>query len=115
MRILAAAFFLALCAPAWAEGPSRSQSPDGAGDPNAITCRPPQVQAGTRLLGPEVCKVNSVWAQYRKDGMEVAADGIHDVHSEKWRSTNPQACHPATMGGGNTSTQMGTIFSMICE
>jgi hypothetical protein len=90
-------------------------TPDGTGEPNAISCRPPQIIPGSRLLGPEVCKTNAVWAQYRKDGMEVAADGIHDVPSEKMRSINPQACHPATMGGSGTSAMNQANFSMVCE
>ena len=48
-------------------------------------------------------------------GNEVAADGIHDVPSEKMRSINPQACHPATMGGSGTSAMNQANFSMICE
>ena len=114
MKALAAAFLLALAAPAFAQ-PGRSASPDGTGDPNAITCRPPQPRPESRLPGPEVCKTNAVWAQYRKDGMDVAADGIHDVHSEKWRSTAPQACHPVNMGGSGTTTANLTNFSMLCE
>jgi hypothetical protein len=62
-----------------------------------------------------VCKTNAVWAQYRKDGMEVAADGIYDVPSEKWRTVNPQPCHPATMGSSSTAGAIYTNFSMICE
>ena len=90
-------------------------TPDGKGDPGAITCRPPQRLAESRMMGPEVCKTNAVWAQYAKDGMEVAADGIHDVPSEKFRSLNPRVCRPATMGGGGTSNAMTTNFSMICD
>ncbi len=107
-HILAAS--IALLAPALA-----GASPDGAGDPNAVTCRPPQTLPGSRLLGPQVCKTNAVWAQYRKDGMDVAADGIHDVRAEKWRSLNPQVCHNATMGGSGTSNMNQANFSMICE
>jgi hypothetical protein len=92
-----------------------AQTPDGTGDPNAVTCRPPQRLSESRFLGPEVCKTNAVWAQYRKDGMDVAADGVHDVHSEKWRSTTPQACHPATAGGSGTSAMNQANFSMVCE
>ena len=111
---------LALCAPVLAQTvPAApkvySETPTGEGDPQAITCRPPQRQPDSRLPGPEVCKTNAVWARYHKDGMDVAADGIHDVPSEKKRSINPQACHPATMGGGGTGGAMGTNFSMICE
>jgi hypothetical protein len=90
-------------------------TPNGKGDPAAITCRPPQRLTESRMMGPEVCKTNAVWAQYAKDGMEVAADGIQDVPSEKFRSTNPRVCRPATMGGGGTSAAMTTNFSMICD
>jgi hypothetical protein len=89
--------------------------PDGEGDAFAITCRPPQNLPGSRLKGPEVCKTNQVWAQYRRDGMEPAADGIHDVPSERWRSTNPAACHPATAGGGGTANMVYTNFTQICD
>jgi hypothetical protein len=92
-----------------------SDTPDGGGDPMAITCRKPQPLPGQRLLGPEVCKLNAVWARYKRDGMDVAADGIHDVPSERWRTVSPQACRPASMGGGGTSTQMATNFSVVCE
>ena len=89
--------------------------PTGEGNPYLITCRRPQTLPGSRLLGPEVCKTNAVWAQYRKDGMDVAADGIHDVPAEKWRTINPPACHPATMGGSGTSAMNQANFSQICE
>jgi hypothetical protein len=88
--------------------------PTGEGAPYAITCRPPQYLPGSRLMGPEVCKTNVLWAQYRKDGMDVAADGIHDVPAEKLRTLNPPACHPATMGGANASMSQFNI-SMICD
>jgi len=103
--------------PAWAQQPGTAYShfPTGQGDPLAITCRPPQLLPSSRLPGPEVCKTNAQWARYRKDGMEVAADGIHDVPSEKWRSINPQPCRPATMGSGGTMSAIFTSFSMICE
>ena len=56
-----------------------------------------------------------VWAQYRRDGMEPAADGIHDVPSERWRTTNPAACRAASPGGGGTANMVYTNFSMLCE
>jgi hypothetical protein len=108
---------LLLTAPALAQQPGTSYSnfPNGRGDALAITCRPPQVMPNSRLPGPEVCKTNAEWARYRKDGMEVAADGVHDVPSEKWRSINPQACRPGTMGSGGTISAIFTTFTMICE
>ena len=109
MKLCAAIALLFLTLPAFA------QSPNGDGDPNAITCRPPQTLPGQRLKGPEVCKTNAVWAQYRRDGMEPAADGIHDVRAEKWRSINPPVCHPATMGGGSTTAMGYAIFTPVCD
>ena len=53
--------------------------PTGEGNPNDVTCRTPQIIPGTRKRGPKVCKTNVVWAQYREDGMTVAADGTHDI------------------------------------
>jgi hypothetical protein len=90
-------------------------TPDGKGDPNTITCRPPQKLVNSRMMGPEVCKTNGVWAQYAKDGMEVAADGIHDVPSEKFRTLNPRVCHPVNMGGGGTGGAFSTNFSQVCD
>ena|ERR1700761_4282179 len=119
MKLIAAAFILlampALAEPADTAAKSYARDPSGAGDPDAITCRPPQTLPGERLKGPEVCRTNAQWAQYRKDGMDVAADGIHFQPSEKMRSINPQACHPATMGGGGTSAMIQENFSMVCE
>ena len=125
MKLAIAAFVLALSGPALAQtdapaapvapAQSHDRAPSGEGDPNVITCRRPQPLPSSRLLGPEVCKTNAVWARYRKDGMEVAADGIHDVPSEKMRTINPQACHPATMGGSGTSAMNQANFSMVCE
>ena len=132
MKLALAAFVLVLSAPAFAQtasAPSDAQpgsqtasadksyasAPTGEGDPYLITCRPPQYLPGSRLKGSEVCKTNAVWAQYRKDGMDVAADGIHDVPSEKLRSINPPACHPATMGGSGTAAMIQANFSMVCE
>jgi hypothetical protein len=110
--------------PAASGGPSQAVAvhpsetmamPSGEGDAFAITCRPPQNLPGSRLKGPEVCKTNQVWAQYRADGMEPAADGIHDVPAERWRTTNPQACHSASPGGGGTANMVYTNFSQMCE
>lgn len=96
--------------------PSKTMAmPDGEGEPFAITCRAPQTLPNSRLKGPEVCKTNQVWAQYRRDGMEPAADGIHDVPSERWRTVSPAACHAATMGGSGTANMAQANFSMMCE
>ena len=49
--------------------------PSGAGDPDAVTCRAPQLLPGSRLAGPEVCRTNSVWAQLRAQGRDISPDG----------------------------------------
>jgi len=127
MKALNALIVMAFCVPvpalaagqgaavAISPGKMYANSPDGSGEPFAITCRPPQALPGQRIKGPEVCKTNAVWAQYRKDGMEVAADGIHDVPSERWRTVTPQACRPATPGGGGTTAMIQANISQICE
>ena len=74
-----------------------SDFPTGQGDPDAITCRPPQPLPHSRLNGPEVCKVNSFWAMYRRDGMDIAPDGIHDV---PLRKNSGISCQANAMPGG---------------
>ena len=74
--------------------------PTGEGDPDAITCRP----ANVRFKIAEVCKRNSVWAQYRRDGMDVAPDGVHDV---PLRSNSGINCTSiAVPGAANISMRM---------
>ena len=90
-------------------------TPNGEGDPTAVTCRSPQKLPGSRMLGPEVCKTNAVWARYAKDGMDVSADGRFDVPSEKQRSLNPRACRSISSAGTGASSGMGTNFTMLCD
>lgn len=49
--------------------------PTGAGDPDAITCRVPQLLPGSRLAGPSVCKTNRIWAALRANRQDIAPDG----------------------------------------
>jgi hypothetical protein len=71
--------------------------PTGEGDPDSLTCRPPQPLPNSRLNGPEVCMTNAAWAQYRRDGMDVAADGVHAV---PLRGTSGISCNPAALPSG---------------
>jgi hypothetical protein len=50
-------------------------NPTGAGDPDAITCRVPQLLPGSRLAGPSVCKTNRVWAELRAHRQDITPDG----------------------------------------
>jgi hypothetical protein len=88
--------------------------PTGEGEPLAITCRAPQKLPDSRLYGPTVCKTNAEWAQYRKDGMDVSADGRLDVPSEKWRSLNTTGCRDNPAGGGGTTNFAYTTLSPSC-
>jgi len=98
---------------AWAQAGEKTyaQFPTGEGDPNAITCRPPQPVPGERLNGPEVCKTNAAWARYRRDGMDVAADGIHDV---PLHSQSGITCNSVAMGAGGSTTSAGNL-GMHCN
>ena len=69
--------------------------PSGAGEPEAITCRVPQQLPGSRLPGPEVCKINRVWAQLRAEGKDISPDGITVI---------------ATLSGGR-GVQAGACFN----
>jgi hypothetical protein len=105
------AFALLLAVPAFAA----VEQPTGAGEPKAWSCQEPQALPGSRLPGPQICKRNDVWAQYRKDGMAPAPDGIHDVPSEKHRTLNQHYCRPATAGGASIGNAVQTNFSTICD
>jgi hypothetical protein len=88
--------------------------PTGEGEPLAITCRAPQKLPDSRLFGPKVCKTNAEWAQYRRDGMDISADGVRDVPSEKWRSLNTTGCRENPPGGGGTTSFGYTTLSPLC-
>lgn len=88
--------------------------PTGEGEPLVITCRAPQKLPSSRLYGPKICKTNAEWAQYRKDGMDVSADGLRDVPSEKWRSLNTTGCRENPAGGGGTTSFGYTNLSPSC-
>jgi len=90
------------------------RSPDGKGDPAAITCRRPLALAGKRLLGPEVCRPNADWAQFAKDGMTVSPDGTTLMPSEKARSLNPAACGPAAGSASTTNAMGASSGGMLC-
>jgi hypothetical protein len=100
--ILFAALFAS--AAALAEDRVLSRRPDGTGDPDATTCRPPQPLPASRMLGPQVCKTNSQWALLRKNGQDISADGS-EIISDKGGGasmTCTAAGGGATSGGGMT-------------
>jgi len=111
MRIVILSLLL-LAVPALAQDKSYAAFPTGEGDPNAITCRPPQRVPGERLPGPEVCKKNSVWAQYRRDGMDVGPDGKHDITLKASNVGPGRNCRQVGGAGGATS---GATINMVCD
>src|ERR1700747_2802743 len=78
--------------PALAQDRAMSAHPDGTGDPDAITCRPPQVLPGQRLPGPQVCKLNAQWALLRKNGQDISADGKDIIPDPKGSNVKPMEC-----------------------
>jgi Spy/CpxP family protein refolding chaperone len=123
-KSLAMMALLSAAAPAWsqeAQGVATASvmqdNPDGKGQPNAVTCRKPQQQAGSRLMAPPVCLINAQWAQLRRDGEDISPDGARRVASEKERSLRPLPCRSTfnIMGnskGANMAT--GLSFSPAC-
>ena len=94
-----AALLTTLAVPASAQEPAVSRHPDGSGDPDTVTCRPPQELPNSRFLGPRVCKLNSQWALLRKNGQDISADG-RDIISDKSGGVGQMSC---TMSGGGAS------------
>ena len=90
-----------LILPALAQSRELSNHPDGTGDPDATTCRPPQPLPASHFSGPEVCKLNSQWALLRKNGEDISADGKSIIPDPKGSNVAPMRC--SMMGGGATN------------
>ena len=90
-----------LTLPALAQSPAVSRHPDGTGDPDATTCRPPEPLPASHFSGPQVCKLNSQWALLRKNGEDISADGRDIIPDAKAGAMAPMNCTVA--GGGATS------------
>ena len=102
--LLFAALFSASVLPGLAADKTVSRRPDGTGDPDATTCRPPQPLPASHFLGPEVCKTNSQWALLRKNGQDISADGRQIIPDPAGTNVTTGQCSPtaggATSGGG---------------
>lgn len=70
--------------------PSLPSLPGDDSDADAVTCRPPQPQTDSRLLGPRTCQPNKVWDDLHARGLDIGADGKSIVASEKYRNTRGQ-------------------------
>jgi hypothetical protein len=62
----------------------RALDPRGNGDPDAVTCRVPQLLPGSRLPGPEVCETNRFWAALYAEGRRLGPDGLSLTASERF-------------------------------
>ena len=101
---LLAVLFACSVLPAQAQDKARSPRPDGNGNPDATTCRPPQPLPASRMSGPEVCKLNSEWTLLRKNAQDISADGSQIIADPKNSNIAPMNCNAtgggATAGGG---------------
>lgn len=104
-KILILAAFFASIGAALAED-ANSRYPDGAGDPDATTCRPPMPLESSRMLGPKVCKTNSQWALLRKTGQDISADGSQIIPDPKNAKGAAMNCTAASGGASNGSGGM---------
>ena len=107
--LVLAVLMTVLALPALAQRQAIEAHPDGTGDPDAITCRPPQVIPGQRLPGPQVCKLNAQWALLRKNGQDISADGRDIVPDPKGSNIKAMNCH---MQGGSATNGGG---QMVCQ
>jgi hypothetical protein len=71
--------------------------PSGAGDPEAVTCRTPQVLPGSRLPGPEICKTNHIWAELRAQGQDISADGRSLIAMVQRFGVQTSVCYPGIL------------------
>jgi len=60
-------------------------NPIGAGDPDAITCRVPQLLPGSRLAGPSICRTNRVWAELHARRQDISPDGKMIVYLDDFQ------------------------------
>jgi hypothetical protein len=91
--------------PALAEEKVMSPRPDGTGDPDATTCRPPQPLPASRFMGPEICKTNSQWALLRKNNQDISADGAKTIPDPHGAGLNLQC----SVSGGGASSGGGAV------
>jgi len=81
---------------------------------DVIICRPPRQLPASHFFGPKTCRTRALWDQYRRDGMEIAPDGIEVVSVNGARSPGPHAC-PSISGGIDIATKFGlTTAAVYC-
>jgi hypothetical protein len=73
----------------------RAMDPRGGGDPDAMTCRTPQLLPGSRLPGPEVCETNRFWASLYAEGRRLGPDGRTLIATNERLGPEAKLCLPA--------------------
>jgi len=93
-----------------------ADTPKGEGDPHTIVCRKPQQLPDSRLLGPEICKRNRVWAALYQAGKDISSDGQTILPSEKYRTINSgaMACTQVQVPNG-AEAYSGYFTNKICN
>ncbi len=93
-----------------------ADTPKGEGDPHTIVCRKPQQLPDSRLLGPEICKRNRVWAALYLAGKDISSDGQTILPSEKSRTVNhaAMACVKVKVQNG-AELYSGYFINEICN
>lgn len=90
-----------------------TDTPKGKGDPQTIVCRKPQQLPDSRLMGPEICKRNRVWASLYEAGKDISSDGQTIVPSEKSRTIDHAAMNCVKITTG--SPYQGYITNEYCN
>jgi beta-lactamase regulating signal transducer with metallopeptidase domain len=75
----------------------RALDPRGGGDPDATTCRVPQLLPGSRLPGPEVCETNRFWAALYAEGRRLGPDGRTLIATNERYGQKTTLCPPALL------------------
>jgi beta-lactamase regulating signal transducer with metallopeptidase domain len=75
----------------------RAMDPRGGGDPEAMTCRTPQLLPGSRLPGPEVCETNRFWASLYAEGRRLAPDGLTLIAATQRFGEDAKLCPAALL------------------
>jgi beta-lactamase regulating signal transducer with metallopeptidase domain len=98
--------------PATAREAVLALNPDGAGDPDAVTCRLPQLLPGSRLAGPKVCQPNRVWAELRARRQDISPDGKTVVMLDgSQRYMDVHGCSGVQAVASSTSTFSGRALN----
>jgi hypothetical protein len=93
--------------------PADSRPAPVADTSDEIACRPPQQLPVSHFFGPKTCRPRAVWAQYRKDDLDIAPDGIHIVPAHGPESRNVFTACPLSLSGNSMVRTFGVSSSSL--